>query len=227
MKVLSIIPVKDLDHAKTRLASILSLRERQDLILEILCRTTEILRSCQALETILVLSPDPRVLSFARELGVLELRDQGRGLNEALKQATGWSIYCGFEALLVLPADIPFLNKNDIKAMICMSLEGDRIVVIAPNKEADGTNALLVKPPGIIEYSFGTDSFTRHRDEALSKRLILKIYQSASIEFDLDYPEQYRLFLKEKNPTEKVTGCGDKTCNFDSSPWNTPHPDRG
>jgi len=226
MKTLSIIPVKDLDQTKTRLGSILDLRKRQVLTLEILYRTLQILRSSEEIEKILVLTPDPRVLAFAEELGVMGLKEKGRGLNEALKQATQWSIHYHYEALLIIPSDIPFLQKDDIEAMIWAGLEEERIVVIAPNEERSGTNALLVKPPGILKYCFGFDSFSRHQNQTFTRHFKVKVYSSTSIGFDLDYPEQYQFLLEKEHSLGKGNPHEDKARLFDSDPWNTLHPAR-
>ena len=191
MNVLSIIPVKDLNHTKTRLEPILGLDERQALTLRILARTIGILKSSERVRTILVSSPDPGVLALVKGWGALGLRENGAGLNQALQEATRWSLLHGFDALLIIPSDIPFLQQEDIEAILSMGSEEGKVVVLSPDNERCGTNALFVKPPGILTYSFGSDSFTRHQGEALHQRVPVRVYSSLSIGFDLDSPEQY------------------------------------
>ncbi len=226
MKILSIIPVKDLNCTKTRLGSILSLGQRQILTLQILYRTLKILKSSAEIEKILVLTPDSRVLSFAKERGVLGLKEEGKGLNEVLEQATYWSIHNDFGAIFILPSDLPFLQQEDIQAIIDMGVEEERSVVIAPDWEMEGTNALFVKPPGIIQYEFGFDSFEHHQKQALKRGLKFNVYSSTTIGFDLDYPDQYRFLMKKSVALEEISHYEGKTCNFNSNHWNSPHPTR-
>ncbi len=223
MRVLSIIPVKDLGCTKTRLRSILHLPERQILTLQLLDRTLNILRDSKKVEKVVVLSPDPRVLSFAKKLGVPGLRERRKGLNEALKYATLWAIDNDFEALLILPSDIPLLNKDDIEAIISMGLKKGKTIVLAPDREMRGTNALFIKPPGILEYSYGFESFLRHRSQALTQNIDLKVYHSRSVAFDLDYPEHYRFLLENHYFKGKTADHEDKLYCPHSNQWDTSH----
>lgn len=222
-RILAVIPVKNLSSTKSRLRPVLSLSERQALTLHILSRTIQTLKSSDKVQCILVLTPDDRVLSFAKGLSVIGLKYDGKGLNLALRQATRWGIDQGFEAILILPCDIPFLNSEDIKTILGMGVKGERVVVIAPNEGKNGTNALFVKPPGILRYSFGIDSFTRHQEYAFAQHLKVRVYSSLSIGFDLDDPEQYRFLVGEQHFFEKVNLNEVKTRYIDSNSWNSPY----
>ena len=178
MRVLSIIPVKNLDHTKTRLSSVLDLEARQALTLRVLDQTLRVLRSCRAITEILVLTPDDRVLSFATRRNVRTLREEGRGLNEAMEQATLWAMDGRYDALLILPADLPYLMEQDVEAMITLGRNKERIVVIAPNEGRNGTNGLFIRPPGILRYCFGPESFVRHQSQASIQHFELKVYAS-------------------------------------------------
>jgi 2-phospho-L-lactate guanylyltransferase len=41
-------------------------------------------------------------------------------------------------------------------------------VAVVPDRHGEGTNALLVSPPAIVEPAFGPDSRATHRAEALA-----------------------------------------------------------
>ena len=151
---------------------------------------------------ILVVTPDHSVLSLANVQGVMALKEKRAGLNNALQQATVWCQKKDFDALLILPSDIPFIQTKDIKAIIDIGMDERTVVVISPDNERSGTNALLVKPPGILNYSFGLDSYHIHRKQVLAARHKLKVYFSKSIGFDIDYPEHYDILCKTKNRKE-------------------------
>ncbi len=91
-EVLVVIPVKDLKQTKSRLRPVLSLLERQALTLRILWRTIQTLKSSVPIGSILVLTPDEHVLSFAKVLGVQGLKEKMNGLNQALREAARWAI---------------------------------------------------------------------------------------------------------------------------------------
>jgi 2-phospho-L-lactate guanylyltransferase len=67
------------------------------------------------------------------------------------------------------------------------------VVVIAPDRHREGTNALLIYPAGLIDYSFGPGSFRRHCDRALEASARLEICELSSLALDIDYPEDLEL----------------------------------
>jgi len=223
-RVLAVIPVNSLSSTKSRLRTVLNLQERQAFTLNILSRTIQTLKCLDKDQYILVLTPDDRVLSFVKGLRVIGLKEEGKGLNPALGQATRWAIEQGFGAILILPCDIPLLNSEDIKTILRMGVEGERVVVIAPNKGRNGTNVLFVKPPGILKYSFGVNSFERHLQQAMAQNVKFEVYSSASAAFDLDTSEEYRLLLEKKHIRQKALGYENEAGHIDSNSWNSHHP---
>jgi 2-phospho-L-lactate/phosphoenolpyruvate guanylyltransferase len=194
--VVAVLPVKELKHTKSRLSAVLSPSERRRLTLTLLVRTITTLKSA-GVGSILVLSPDEQVLSLAKTFEVKTLREKRKGLNRALMEATDWAADHRFAAILVLPSDLPFINQRDVRAILNMADGNRRIVVIAPDRERKGTNALLVKPPGLLRYSFGAESFQIHRRQALEQNLKCRVYSSPSVAMDVDTPRMCRLLLKK------------------------------
>jgi 2-phospho-L-lactate/phosphoenolpyruvate guanylyltransferase len=222
-QVLVVIPVKDLKQTKSRLRPVLSLLERQALTLRILWKTIQTLKSSVSVESILVLTPDEHVLSFAKVLGVQGLKEKTKGLNQALREAARWAIDHDFGATLVVPSDIPYINKVDIELIRSMAMRKERLMVIAPNRNGRGTNVLLMKPPGILKYSFGVNSFERHRQEAMARNVEIEIYSSASVAFDLDTSEEYRLLLEKERVREKTLGHENEAGHIDPDSGYSPH----
>jgi 2-phospho-L-lactate guanylyltransferase len=70
------------------------------------------------------------------------------------------------------------------------------VVVIAPDRHGKGTNALLMVPPGQIEYDFGEGSFQRHCERAKNSGARLEIVNLPSLSLDLDMPEDLELVRK-------------------------------
>jgi len=90
--------------------------------------------------------------------------------------------------VLVLPADLPLMTREDILALIERATEPP-VVVIAPDRREEGTNALLICPAGLIEYDFGIGSFQRHCERARQANARLEVVTLPSLGLDLDLPE--------------------------------------
>ena len=189
MTIWAIVPIKPLRRGKSRLAGTLSEDERTQLNKLLLEHTLAILAGIKEIEQVLVVSRDPLALSLARENGARTLQEDGSPqLNTALTRATLVAQGYATEGVLVLPADLPLLAREDILTMIEQATNPP-VVVIAPDRHQEGTNALLISPAGLIEYDFGPGSFRRHSERALHAGAHLEICTLQSIALDLDLPE--------------------------------------
>jgi 2-phospho-L-lactate guanylyltransferase (CobY/MobA/RfbA family) len=94
--------------------------------------------------------------------------------------------------VLVIPADLPLLDPEDVQEMISMA-NGKPTVVIAPDRRNEGTNALLVAPPDLIRFDYGKGSFDRHVAHAIRAGADLHVVEKESFALDLDWPEDLEL----------------------------------
>ena len=200
MSILAIVPVKEVSQAKSRLSHLINDEQRELLTFELLKRTLNILKSAHSIDDILVISRDMRVHSVVEAERVFSLQEQGTGLNHALEQATAWSANHGYSALLVVPLDLPFLTVDDINAIAMMGTSEGEVVVVAPDCEMRGTNALFIKPPGIVAYRFGRNSYQSHVKQSTKKGIETKTYYSFGTGFDVDSPTQYSTMLQGQIP---------------------------
>jgi 2-phospho-L-lactate guanylyltransferase len=90
--------------------------------------------------------------------------------------------------VLIIPADLPLITPDDVRAMLARAKEPP-VVVIAPDRRQNGTNALLVCPAGLIEYEFGPGSFKRHCARAQAVGARLEVCELSSLALDMDLPE--------------------------------------
>lgn len=195
MKTLAILPVKNLNQSKSRLSPAMNRQQRESLTSHLLRRTIGILKVARGIDDILLVSRDEKVSALALSENVRFLSERGTGLNQALEQATRWSVEYQYSAILILPLDLPLLTEEDIDSMLRMSHGMGEIVIIAPDQELQGTNALLVKPPGTLTYQFGLGSFQCHCQQFRDRNIESRIYRSAGTGFDLDSPLQYQSIL--------------------------------
>jgi 2-phospho-L-lactate guanylyltransferase len=193
MTLWAIIPVKPLRRGKSRLAGTLSEDERTELNRTLLQNTLKTLSNIRQLEEVLVVSRDPQVLTIARNYGARTVREDGQPeLNTALKRATVIAKVYATRGVLVLPADLPLISREDVITLIDHASEPP-VVVIAPDRHEKGTNALLISPSGLIEYDFGINSFQRHCERVKKAGARLEIVNLPSLGLDLDLPEDLEL----------------------------------
>ena len=200
MTLWAIIPVKPLRRGKSRLAGALSEDERTELNRTLLEHTLKTLSGLKELEEVLVISRDPQALTIARNHGARTVRENGQPeLNTALKRATVIAQVYATRGVLVLPADLPLITREDVLTLI-QHADDPPVVVIAPDRHGKGTNALLLSPSGLIEYDFGEDSFQRHCDRVRASGARLEIVDLPSLGLDLDIPEDLEIIRNlEKN----------------------------
>jgi 2-phospho-L-lactate guanylyltransferase len=198
MTLWAIVPVKPLRRGKSRLAGTLSEDERTVLNQELLEHTLTVLSSLKELAQVLVVSRDPQALTIARNHGAKTVQEDGQPhLNTALARATVMAQVHSIRGILVLPADLPLLTPDDVRALIDRATKPP-VVVIAPDRHGKGTNALLMIPAGQIKYDFGEGSFHRHCDRANKSGARLEIVELPSLGLDLDLPEDLEMVRKLK-----------------------------
>lgn len=189
MALWAIVPVKPLQRGKSRLAGVLTREERANLNRYLLSHTLETLTEIKDIENILVVSRDPAALSLARDYGARTVQEKGSPhLNVALTRATLVAKEYTTRGVLIVPADLPLITSQDVKTMLALAKDPP-VVVVAPDRHREGTNALLVCPIGLIEYDFGTGSFNRHCQLAEHVGARLEIVELPSLALDVDLPE--------------------------------------
>ena len=193
MTIWAIVPVKPLRRGKSRLAGTLSEDERAELNQSLLQHTLQTLTDIKELEQVLVVSRDPHALTIARQHGARTVREDGQPqLNTALTRATVIAKVHATRGVLILPADLPLISREDVLTLMEKAIDPP-VVVIAPDRHGKGTNALLISPSGLIEYDFGEDSFQRHCERAKHAGARLEIVDLPSLGLDLDLPEDLEI----------------------------------
>ncbi len=184
-----IIPVKPLNRAKSRLAGVLEPDQRRFLAETMLRHVLETVRAVPQVIGTLVISRDTKVLSIAREYEARTVQESGAPeLNTALLRATQVVASWGCDATLVLPADLPLLAPQDIVNILNRG-RNVMSVVISTDQNEDGTNALFMRPPGLIPYAFGAGSYKRHLQLAEEAGAEVFVYQSDRLSLDIDEPD--------------------------------------
>jgi 2-phospho-L-lactate guanylyltransferase len=189
-----VVPAKDPMTAKSRLKPLLSDVERRSLATTLFGRTLGFFRAEFPDLPVVVVTDSETVAREARGAGATVLRDEGVGLTAAVRQATAWVVSAGFEAQLIVPADIGALQRDEFVTLF----EQPRVapsVTIVPSADEGGTNALLSAPPDAIPLWYGEGSFARHVREAESRGIAVRIMRLPGLALDLDTPDDVHRFL--------------------------------
>ncbi len=225
MNVWAIVPVKPLARAKSRLAEALIPEDRATLAARLLRRTVRLLVEEPTVQGVLVISRDPQALAMVRELDAQTVQESGTPeLNNALQRATQVLWMKGASAALVVPADLPLLEHEDIREVVDLGRYLNSVVV-APDRHEGGTNLMLMRPPGVIQYAYGEGSFLRHQRLARKAGADVLIYRSERVALDLDTPDDLRVYLElaqrldvpiiEPLASDEITFAGDACFGYD------------
>jgi len=195
MSIWVINPVKPLNRAKSRLSQVLSPEQRQELAETMFRHVLQVVNKVPQIMGTLVISRDGRALSIAREYGARTVQESGAPeLNSALMRATQVVARWHANTVIVLPADLPLISEVDLVEMIEMGNDSLTTVVIATDENEDGTNAMLIRPPGLIPYTYGPNSFQRHSELARRAGADVRIYQSDRLALDIDVPQDLEAY---------------------------------
>jgi 2-phospho-L-lactate guanylyltransferase len=184
--------VKPFDWAKSRLEGVLTPAERAELARRLMLGSLGALLESECFDEVIVVSRDAEALALAQERGARPLtEDAPADLNPAIVSARRLAMGEGAESLLILASDLPLVQRSDIQRIVEASREAN--AVIMPDRHAEGTNALLLKPPDLIDPAFGVDSFQRHLALLSQAGAIVSVLKLESVAFDVDVPEDLAL----------------------------------
>jgi 2-phospho-L-lactate guanylyltransferase len=224
-RIAAIIPVGTAEGAKTRLAETLDAEERHELVDGFLARTVVTALAVTRFADVLVVSPDRELLERATGLGARTLRQRSRGLRAGLADARADVVAGGATAVVVLPIDLPFVSVAAVDAVVDALLGSGAAsgssgagsgssgaasgstgptVVLVTDRHGTGTNALGLRPPGVIDFAFGPGSRAAHRERAAAARARY-VEVDGPLTVDLDTPEDL-VFVESVAPERLGVG---------------------
>jgi 2-phospho-L-lactate/phosphoenolpyruvate guanylyltransferase len=186
-----LIPCKPLVLSKSRLAPILSVRQRHELCLALLDRTLAAARVLTRPDRVFLITADAEAASRTAGLGTSVIADRAADLNGALADGRDHIVNHRrpFDRLLVLPIDLPFADE----VAIMRAASSQKAVVIAGDHDGQGTNLLMLRGDAALafKFEFGPGSFARHCEGAVRAGYSLDIIDNPALAFDLDEPAHY------------------------------------
>ncbi len=185
----ALLPIKHLTGVKTRLGNILSAEERRQLVRAMAEDVVAALKATKGLAGITVVSHDASVASWAKshDLDLINDRDAS-GLSSAIGLAAHQANEAGAAAILVVLADTPLATASDFEAVIEAHNKADAPahLILSPSRDNDGSNCLLVAPPGAMAFHYGPGSAKAHSNEAQAADLVVTQLKRPGIAHDID-----------------------------------------
>ena len=179
-----IIPVRPFGEGKSRLSAALDPTTRTALARAMFFHVLGVAKAFAGPERCHVVSADRELLKEVAASRVDAIEEQVGGLNAALLQAS--LRLSSDRPMLALNADLPFLAMCDLAAMQALLRDAD--VVIAADRAGTGTNALLLKRPGLVAFAFGPGSHQRHHELAEAAGLAAAPIRRPGLATDIDEP---------------------------------------
>ncbi|OKY77689.1 MAG: 2-phospho-L-lactate guanylyltransferase, coenzyme F420 biosynthesis enzyme [Candidatus Methanohalarchaeum thermophilum] len=130
----------------------------------------EVIRTISDLTDVFIVSPD-----LKRYNGNAKIIKSPKKLNPSLNFAIDKLKL----PVLILPSDIPFIEKKDIKKV----LKKDKDVILCPGNRG-GTNALFLRKK--IDLNYDNNSFNNHLKDIKEKDYSYTILDNERIRFDID-----------------------------------------
>jgi 2-phospho-L-lactate/phosphoenolpyruvate guanylyltransferase len=186
-----LIPVKNLNTAKQRLASILSQPARTELAQAMLLDILEVLASWAKRPEVSLVTSDPFARDLAHRFDFEIITDTAnRSETDAIEMATKVCELRGLDYTLVIPADIPLIQAWELDKILEAAPETGSVLV--PAADGRGTNAAFRRPAGLFPLRFGNDSFRPHLAAARETGNPCSVISLPGIALDVDNPSDLR-----------------------------------
>jgi 2-phospho-L-lactate guanylyltransferase len=198
MKIAALIPVKGFRNAKQRLSPLLDAGDREALAQAMFRDVLRQTLLARRLDATFVVTGNDVVAEMALTLGAEVVREPAeRGETDAVDFARRQLKATGWQALVIIPGDMPLLRAADIDELVGQLPGADAapFALLVPSHDRMGTNALLLSPPDIIKLRFGYDSFSYHMAQVSAQKLPLRFCENEHIGLDIDEPKDLQRFL--------------------------------
>ncbi|MDP1838548.1 MAG: 2-phospho-L-lactate guanylyltransferase [Reyranella sp.] len=192
----AVIPVKELDGAKQRLAGLLSPAQRRALIEVMVREVLGAVVGTRGLAGVMVVTLDPVITALATQLGARVVTDGARdghtgsvtaGLHLLAREERG--------GMITLPGDIPAATSAEIDAVLAAHLRAPSFT-ISPAHDDLGSNAVICSPPDSVPLRFGENSYFPHLEAARRMGIEPTVIRQPGIAMDIDHPVDLAMFLR-------------------------------
>jgi 2-phospho-L-lactate guanylyltransferase len=196
----AVVPVKDTENAKQRLAAALPQTQRRALALAMLEDVLEALTGARDLAGIIVVTIDPAARDLARRYGAQISEDHATEGHTAAVMGAARSLAAHSDTMLTVPGDVPLITAAEIERVIAAHRRGHRFVIV-PARDELGSNTILAAPADAVPLRFGDNSFFPHLAAARARGIEPCVVRLPGIANDIDNPQDLDHFLRLNSTT--------------------------
>jgi 2-phospho-L-lactate guanylyltransferase len=186
-----LVPIKNTDSAKQRLAAVVDQPSRTELARAMLHDVLSAIHNWKNRPEVGIVTGDPFATDLAREFGFEVIPDlENPGETGAIEMATRVCVERGVDSTLVIPGDIPLIQGWELEEILTKApAEGS---VLVPAGDGRGTNAAFRRPANLFPLRFGNDSFKPHHTSAQATGKPCIVLNLPGIAVDVDNPADLR-----------------------------------
>jgi 2-phospho-L-lactate/phosphoenolpyruvate guanylyltransferase len=185
VSTIAVVPVKQFARAKQRLTEGGFSVSRRALVEAMLTDVLMALRRADTIDAAIVVTQDRDAERLAVAWEATAISDpEETSHNAAAALGVAEALRRGATSVLLVPGDCPLLDPPEVDALVARARSTS--VVVVPDRHGQGTNGLLLTPPGAIGPSFGPDSCERHVDLAQAAGVSVDVAKVASLALDID-----------------------------------------
>jgi len=191
----AVVPVKNLDGAKQRLAPVLAPAERRGLYVAMLQDVLSALAAARGLAGVLVVTRDPEVRELAEPYGVRFFEESAnRGHTAAVADAQALLVAEGARGMVQVPGDVPLLTPGEVEAVLAAHGIAPAVTIV-PSRDLMGSNCVCCSPPDALAVRFGDDSFFPHLEAARGRGIEPRVLRLPGLGLDIDTPDDLAVLL--------------------------------
>jgi 2-phospho-L-lactate guanylyltransferase len=191
----AVVPIKELDGAKQRLAPLLSPAQRRALIEVMMGEVLEAVAGAKSLAGVMVVTLDLHATALASRLGARVITDGARdGHTGSVTAGLKLLAREGRAGMITLPADIPAATPAEIDAVVLAHRPAPSFT-ISPAHDDLGSNAVICSPPDSVPLRFGENSYFPHLEAARRCGIEPTVIRQPGIAMDIDHPVDLATFL--------------------------------
>ena len=189
-----LLPVKDFQNAKQRLAPAINAAVRADLARAMLSDVLHSLSKARAAERVVVFTASEEVIQMTRPFGFeVALETSVKGHSAAVNRMVE-ELSATATRILSIAVDLPLLLPSEIDFALESPSEP---ITLIPSRDGTGTNGVVFIPPARIAMEYGEGSFRRHLSKAAVSGRPSDVLNVPGIAFDIDTPEDLQAFIED------------------------------
>jgi len=192
----AVIPVKEMEGSKQRLASLLTGEQRQQLAAIMLQDVLDAVATAHGLAGIILVTRDPFATTLGKTFGARIVTEGARdGHTGAVTAAGRILVRENAAGLLTVPGDIPRITASEIETALAAHCPAPAFTIV-PAHDEKGSNCVILSPPDSVRLRFGEDSFFPHLEAARQQGIEPTIVPLPGIGMDIDHPADIFAFLR-------------------------------